>query len=48
MPQKKMGCPLSENPLTERLYLRVDEKTNTLLDKCTETLVLLENPRKIC
>lgn len=38
MPQKKMGRPPSENPLIERLYLRVDEKTKTLLDECTETL----------
>ena len=38
MPQKKMGRPLSENPLTERLYLRVDEKTKRLLDACTTAL----------
>lgn len=38
MPQKKMGRPLSENPLTERLYLRVDEKTKAMLDECTEVL----------
>ena len=38
MPQKKMGRPLSENPLKERLYLRVDEKTKAMLDECTETL----------
>lgn len=38
MPQKKMGRSLSENPLTERLYLRVDEKTKILLDECTEVL----------
>lgn len=38
MPQKKKGRPLSENPLTERLYLRVDEKTKRMLDECTETL----------
>ena len=33
-----MGRPLSENPLTERLYLRVDEKTKKMLDECTEIL----------
>lgn len=38
MPQKKMGRPPSDNPLNERLYLRVDEKTKIMLDKCTETL----------
>jgi hypothetical protein len=38
MPPKKMGRPPSENPLTERLYLRVDEKTKTMLDECTKTL----------
>ena len=38
MPQKKMGRPPSENPLTERLYLRVDEKTKALLDECTKAL----------
>lgn len=38
MPQKKMGRPLSENPLKERLYLRVDGKTKAMLDECTETL----------
>ena len=38
MPQKKMGRPLSENPLTERLYLRVDKKTKGMLDACTEAL----------
>ena len=38
MPQKKMGRPLSENPLKERLYLRVDEKTKLMLDECTEVL----------
>ena len=38
MPQKKMGRPLSKNPLNERLYLRVDDKTKTMLDECTQTL----------
>ncbi len=38
MPQKKMGRPLSENPLNERLYLRVDSKTKAMLDECTDLL----------
>ena len=38
MPQKKIGRPPSDNPLSERLYLRVDNKTKTLLDECTELL----------
>lgn len=38
MPQKKMGRPRSENPLSERLYLRVDQKTKDMLDVCTENL----------
>jgi len=38
MPQKKMGRPPSENPLQERLYLRVDDKTKTMLDECTAIL----------
>jgi len=38
VPQKKMGRPPSENPLSERLYLRVDSKTKDLLDECTESL----------
>ena len=38
MPPKKMGRPPIENPLVERLYLRVDEKTKSLLDECTEAL----------
>ena len=38
MPPKKMGRPPSDNPLHERLYLRVDEETKSMLDKCTENL----------
>ena len=38
MPQKKMGRPPSENPLHERIYLRVDKETKMMLDKCTDTL----------
>lgn len=38
LPQKKMGRPPSDNPLNERLYLRVDQKTKELLDECTEAL----------
>ena len=38
MPQKKMGRPASDNPLRERLYLRVDNKTKAMLDECTDVL----------
>lgn len=38
MPPKKMGRPPSDNPLAERLYLRVDSKTKVKLDACTEVL----------
>ena len=38
MPQKKMGRPPSDNPLHERLYLRVDSETKTMLDECTDSL----------
>ena len=38
MPQKKIGRPLSDNPLKERLYLRVDDKTKNMLDECTDLL----------
>ena len=38
MSPKKMGRPRSDNPLSERLYLRVDEKTKAMLGTCTEKL----------
>ena len=38
MSGKKMGRPPSENPLSERIYLRVDEKTKDVLDECVEQL----------
>ena len=38
MPPKKKGRPFSDNPLIERLYLRVDDKTKNMLDECTELL----------
>lgn len=38
MSDKKIGRPPSENPKSERLYLRVDEKTRDMLDACTEAL----------
>ncbi len=37
-PKKKMGRPPSDNPLSERLYLRVDKKTRETLDECTAIL----------
>ena len=38
MSGKKMGRPPSENPLSERIYLRVDKETKKVLDECTEEL----------
>lgn len=38
MSGKKMGRPISENPLSERIYLRVDQKTKEALDDCAEKL----------
>lgn len=38
MSDKKMGRPPSDNPLSERIYLRVDEKTKDILDECVEQL----------
>ncbi len=38
MSDKKMGRPPSENPLSERIYLRVDKKTKKVLDECVEEL----------
>ena len=38
MPRKKRGRPPSENPLAERLYLRVDQETKDKLDTCTKVL----------
>lgn len=36
MPDKKMGCPPSNNPLSERIYLCVDNGTKKILDKCVK------------
>lgn len=38
MPHKKMGRPPLKHPLIERLYLRVDERTKSKLDACTDAL----------
>ena len=40
MSGKKMGRPLSDNPLSERIYLRVDYETKKVLDECVEKLNL--------
>ena len=40
MSEKKMGRPPSDNPLSERIYLRVDEETKSTLDECVEKLKL--------
>lgn len=38
MSDKKMGRPLSDNPLSERIYLRVDKETKEALDECAEKM----------
>lgn len=38
MSGKKMGRPLSKNPLSERVYLRTDKETLKVLDACAEEL----------
>ena len=38
MSEKKMGLPPVENPLSERIYLRVDKATKEKLDFCVEKL----------
>ena len=38
MSEKKMGRPPVENPLSERIYLRVDKETKDVLDECVEKL----------
>ena len=38
MPPKKLGRPPSENSLRDRIYIRVDKKTISKLDECTQTL----------
>lgn len=38
MSGKKMGRPPSENPLSERIYLRVDKETKEVLDECVKQL----------
>ncbi|WP_101697210.1 ribbon-helix-helix protein, CopG family [Clostridium minihomine] len=38
MSEKKIGRPPSDNPLSERIYLRVDKKTIAKLDSCAEKL----------
>lgn len=38
MSEKKLGRPPSENPLSERIYLRVDKETMKVLNECVEEL----------
>lgn len=38
MSEKKMGRPPSDNPLSERIYLRVDKTTRKVLDECVKKL----------
>jgi hypothetical protein len=35
MSDNKMGRPPSDNPLSERIYLRVNAETKEILDACT-------------
>jgi len=38
MAQKKMGRPPSDNPMTDRIFIRVSEETKEKLDVCTKEL----------
>ena len=38
MAAKKMGRPLSENPKSETLQIRVDKNTIQKIDECSEAL----------
>lgn len=38
MSTKRMGRPPIENPLSERIYLRVDKQTKEKLDLCIKRL----------
>ena len=38
MSGKKMGRPPAENPLSERIHIRVDKETLQTLDDCAEKL----------
>ena len=38
MPQKKIGRPKVEKPLTDRIFIRVDDNTKMKLEKCTKKL----------
>ena len=38
MTQKKKGRPPSDNSLKDRIFIRVDDDTKKMLDKCTEKL----------
>lgn len=35
---KKMGRPLSDNPKSYKITVRIDEETNNLLNECCEKL----------
>lgn len=38
MAQKKMGRPPSDNPLKDRIFIRVDDDIKMKLEKCKEAL----------
>lgn len=38
MSEKKMGRPPSDNPLSERIYLRINKETKKVLEECVEQL----------
>lgn len=38
MMPKKMGRPPSDDPLTDRIFIRVSKETQAKLNACTQTL----------
>ena len=38
MMPKKMGRPPSDNPRTDRIFIRVSKETQAKLNECTQTL----------
>ena len=38
MAQKKMGRPITDQPKSNRIFIRVDDKTIRKLDECTDVL----------
>lgn len=38
MAQKKLGRPPSDNPMTDRIFIRVSKETQEKLEQCTREL----------